>query len=396
MRYRSTRGESPTLRFDDATVAGLAPDGGLYIPEKIPQLPVGWEGWGYVEAMASVLELFGAREVTGIVADAAAQFHHQDIAPIVGVGDKSLLELFWGPTLSFKDHALQVVGRLLGRNVDRGVVVGATSGDTGSAAIEACKGVGNLEVVILFPEGRVSDFQRRQMTTVPDRNVHAVAVRGTFDDCQRMVKEALAASDHLLAVNSINWARLAAQAGYHVYAAAAMGGEYDLVVPTGNFGNVYSGWLAQQMGAPIHSIVIANNANHVLSDLVTTGTLRPTSVVPTLAPAMDVQVPSNLERFEDDPTATFKASWSDDVQIRMTIAKVLEEHDYRIDPHTATAWAAAEEHRNDFPQLVVSTAHPSKFDGTVPPPDWYPDISKLHERIETIDPDLSELSRFLR
>ena len=276
------------------------------------------------------------------------------------------------------------------------MVVGATSGDTGSAAIEACKRVGNLEVVILFPEGRISDFQRRQMTTVPDRNVHALAVRGTFDDCQRMVKEALVGADHLLAVNSINWARLAAQVGYHVYAAAAMGDEYDLIVPTGNFGNVYSGWLAQQMGAPIRSIVIANNANHVLSDLVTTGTLRPTSVVPTLAPAMDVQVPSNLERFQSDPTTAFKGSWSDDVQIRQTMATVSSEHGYRIDPHTATAWRAADEHRSGRTELVVSTAHPSKFDGTVPPPDWYPDISKLPERIETIDPDLSELSRFLR
>ena len=396
MKYRSTRDGSPTVGFEEATLAGLAPDGGLYVPESIPWLPGDWTSWQYTTAMTSVLELFGANDVARVVDDAAAQFHHEDVAPVVQAGDTTVLELFWGPTLSFKDHALQVLGRLLGRSLDRGVVIGATSGDTGSAAIEACRGVGNLEVVILFPDGRISDFQRRQMTTVPDRNVHAVAVRGTFDDCQRMVKEALAARSHLLAINSINWARLAAQAGYHVYAAAVMGEEYDLVVPTGNFGNVYSGWLAKQMGAPIRSIVIANNANHVLSDLVSTGTLRPTSVVPTLAPAMDVQIPSNLERFEDDPTTTFKASWSDDVQIRQTIAKVLDEHDYLIDPHTATAWAAAEEHHADRPQLVVATAHPSKFDGTVQPPEWYPDLSKLEERVETIDPDLSELGRFLR
>jgi threonine synthase len=251
-------------------------------------------------------------------------------------------------------------------------------------------------VVILYPDGRVSDFQRKQMTTVPDRNTQAVAVRGTFDDCQRMVKEAFSAHDHLLAINSINWTRVAAQAGFHVHAAARMSGPYDIVVPTGNFGNVYSAWIAKQMGAPIETITIANNANHGLSDLVNTGRMIRTDVLPTLAPAMDIQVPSNLERFTGEPTSEFRASWSSDAQITQTIADVDRAHGYRLDPHTATAWRAAEETRGDVPQLVVATAHPAKFDDDVAPPDWFPSMSGLEERQVTIDPSTSELEHLLR
>jgi threonine synthase len=391
VKYHSTRGEAPEVDFTGALITGLAADGGLYVPETIPALPDGWESWTYPEAVTAVLELYGASDVTELVADAAARFNHFEVAPIVEVDGLRVLELFWGPTLSFKDHALQVVARLLDREVDDGLVLGATSGDTGSAAIEACRGRDNLMVVILFPEGRVSDFQRKQMTTVRERNTRAVAVRGTFDDCQRMVKEAFAAHPHLLAVNSINWARLAVQTGYHVYAAARMGEPYDLVVPTGNFGNVYSAWLAKQMGAPIETITIANNANHGLSDLVNTGHMSQTDVVPTMAPAMDIQVPSNLERFTADPTAEFKASWSDDVQIKQTIADVEQRHGYLLDPHTATGWRAASETRADRPQLLVATAHPSKFDDSVDPPDWFPSLDGLEERMITIDPDLAEL-----
>ncbi len=396
LKYVSTRGDAPAVSFIEATVAGLAPDGGLYVPDTIPRLPSEWREWDYRTAVASTLQLFGAADIESIVDEAAARFADPVVAPIREVGDRQVLELFHGPTLSFKDHALQVVARLLSREVERGVVLGATSGDTGSAAIEACRGMGNLEVVILFPDGRVSDFQRRQMTTVPDRNAHAVAVRGTFDDCQRLVKESLARSDHLLAVNSINWARIAVQAGYHIYAAGRLDQPTDFVVPTGNFGNVFACYLAKKMGASIGSIVIANNANHGLSDLVNTGELRPGVVIPTLAPAMDVQIPSNLERFVDDPSEEFLASWSDDRQIAHTMARVYERIGYRIDPHTATAWHAAEEHRGDNPQLVVSTAHPVKFDAEVPAPGWFGDLSGLSERFETIEPDVAELARFLR
>ena len=391
MQYLSTRGQAPLVDFTGAMLTGLAPDGGLYVPESIPALPPEWTGWTYQTAVSSVLELYGATETAQLVKEAAAQFHHPEVAPIVEVGDRLVLELFWGPTLSFKDHALQVVARLLDREVDDGLILGATSGDTGSAAIEACRGRETLMVVILFPEGRVSDFQRKQMTTVTERNTRAVAVRGTFDDCQRMVKEAFAAYPHLLAVNSINWARVAAQVGYHVAAGARIGEPYDVVVPTGNFGNVYSCWLAKQMGVPIETITIANNANHGLSDLVNTGEMRAVGVVPTTAPAMDIQVPSNLERFPGDPSEEFRASWASDVQMAQTIADVERAHGYRLDPHTATAWRAGDETRGDRPQLVVATAHPSKFDDSIAPPDWFPSLDGLEERLTTIDRDIAEL-----
>jgi threonine synthase len=382
--------------FTGALTNGLAPDGGLYVPESIPSLPPEWESWGYVEALSNVLKLFGAEDTDALVKEAASRFHHPEVAPIVQVGERKLLELFWGPTLSFKDHALQILARLLAREVDHGVVLGATSGDTGSAAIEACRGSDNLRVVILYPEGRVSEFQRKQMTTVPDRNTHAVAVRGTFDDCQRMVKEAFADHPELLAVNSINWSRLAAQAGFHVYAAARMGGPFDIVVPTGNFGNVYSAWMAKQMGAPIETITIANNANHGLSDLVNTGHMAPTEVVPTMAPAMDIQVPSNLERFTGDPMKEFEASWSDDDQIQQSISRVESTHGYLLDPHTATAWRAADGTGSGRPRLIVATAHPAKFSSAVAPPDWFEPLDGLPEREVIIDPVTSELEHLIR
>ena len=396
MMYRSTRGQAEEVDFVGAMVRGLAPDGGLYVPDQVPALPDDWTSWSYETSISRVLEMFGATETDELVKEAASRFNHPEVAPIVEVGGRHVLELFHGPTMSFKDHAMQVVARLLAREIDSGVVLGATSGDTGSAAMEACRGSDSLKVVILFPDGGVSSFQRRQMTTVPERNVQAVAVRGTFDDCQRMVKEAFTTHSNLLAVNSINWARVAAQAGFHVYAGARMAEPYDVVVPTGNFGNVYSCWVAKQMGVPIETITIANNANHGLSDLVNTGDMPQTGVVPTMAPAMDIQVPSNLERFTADPSQEFRASWSNDAQIAQTIADVQQAHGYRLDPHTATAWHAGEETRAGRPQLVVATAHASKFDDGVPPPDWYPSLEGLEERQVTIDPNASELEHLIR
>lgn len=404
LRYISTRGESVAEGFIDAMLTGLAPDGGLFVPESIPSLPSGSRYWSYEEAVAGSLRLFGARDVDEIVADAAARFDHPDVAPIVGVGDRLVLELFWGPTLSFKDHALQVLGRLLSREVEEGVVLGATSGDTGSAAIEACRGSESLRIVILFPEGKVSDFQRRQMTTVPDQNVTAVAVRGTFDDCQAMVKESFTRQPGLLAVNSINWARIAVQVGYYIYAGAQLDEEFDVVVPTGNFGNVYSCWLAKRMGVGIGSITIANNANHALADLVQQGTMKPSDVVATLAPAMDIQIPSNLERFGEDPGVEFRADWSTDEEIRQTISDVARVHGYVIDPHTATAWRAGLATKGGNTQLVVATAHPAKFaeavtdaTGVTPePPARFASLFDLPERIVTVDPDPSELVDLIR
>jgi threonine synthase len=404
VRYVSTRGAAEPVDFAQVLLTGLAPDGGLYVPEGFPRLPDGWETWAYPQALAGTLELFGSSDVAHLVAEAASRFRHPEVAPLVEVGDRLVFELFWGPTLSFKDHALQVLARLLNREVDHGVVLGATSGDTGSAAIEACRGSAHLRVVVLFPQGRVSEFQRRQMTTVPDDNVTALAVQGTFDDCQALVKEAFARHRGLLAFNSINWARIAAQAGYYVYLGTRLGAPFDLVVPTGNFGNVYSAWLAKQMGVPIETITIANNANHGLANLIKGGQMRPGPVVATVAPAMDIAIPSNLERFDADPTREFRAGWSDDDQIRRTIAEVADVHGYLLDPHTATAWRAGAEAQGDRLQVVVATADPAKFADTVEAatgtrpalPVGLEDLFERPERETTIAADPSALEAFIR
>jgi threonine synthase len=405
VKYVSTRGEAPPLDFRGVTLTGLAPDGGLYVPEAIPPLPDGWQTWSYRQAVTAVMTLFGAEEVGPVVSQAASRFAPDEVAPVVQVGDRFVFELFWGPTLSFKDHALQILGGLLDRDVEEpATILGATSGDTGSAAIEACRGRVNLRVVVLYPEGMVSDFQRRQMTTVDDENVLAVAVRGNFDDCQAMVKEAFRRQEGLLAFNSINWARVAAQTGYYIYLAARIGRSFDVVVPTGNFGNVLSSWVARQMGAPIERMTIANNANRGLSRLVNTGSMGDDAVIPTLAPAMDVTVPSNLERFTGDPTQTFEAGYATDEEILETIKVVDLEHGYLLDPHTAAAWHVGETFIGDHPQVVVGTAHPAKFAdavqravGRAPEiPPGFEDLSAKSERIVVIDPDPSELDHLLR
>ncbi len=405
VRYVSTRGEAPPLDFRGAMLTGLAADGGLYLPEIIPTLPESWRGWSYEQAVTATMTLFGAEEVGPLVLRAASRFTAPDVAPLVDVGDRRVFELFWGPTLAFKDHALQILGGLLDRDVPGpSTVLVATSGDTGSAAIEACRGTKNLSIVVLFPDGLVSEFQRRQMTTVPDENVRAVAVDGTFDDCQALVKDVFGRNRDLLAMNSINWARVAAQAGYYVYLAAKAGDPFDLVVPTGNFGNVYAAFIAKQMGTPIESITIANNANHRLSTLVATGSMGAGQVVPTLAPAMDVAVPSNLERFRGDPTAEFRAGFADDTQIRETIAWVHSDHGYLLDPHTATAWHVADQTGGDLPQVVVATAHPAKFADAVKsaigrdpvPPPGFEDLMSRPERITRIAADASEVAALVR
>lgn len=404
MRYVSTRQDSPEVDFAGAMINGLAPDGGLYVPVETPALPDGWGDWSYQHAVTSSLELFGAENVEGAVIGAAARFDHPQIAPIREVGDRQVLELFWGPTLSFKDHALQVVARLLDHEVEFGTILGATSGDTGSAAIEACRKSHHIEVVILYPDGMVSEFQRRQMTTVEEMNVTAVAVNGTFDDCQALVKDAFAKRPGLLAINSINWARIACQVGYYIYAGARMGEPFDVVVPTGNFGNVYSCWMAKQMGVPIETITISNNANHMLADIVHGNEVKPTEVLATTAPAMDIAVPSNFERFVADPGAEFKAGWSTDEEIAQTIAEVYRDHDYMLDTHTATAWRAGTDTIADRPQLVVATSHPMKFGDAVEAaigvkptmPEHLERLFELPERIVTIDADPSALAALIR
>jgi threonine synthase len=351
------------------------------------------------------MTLFGAEAVGPMVNQAAGRFSAEEVAPLVPVAGRSVFELFWGPTLSFKDHALQILGGLLDRDVEvPSTILGATSGDTGSAAIEACRGRANLRIVVLYPEGLVSDFQRRQMTTVEDENVSVVAVRGNFDDCQAMVKAAFRRHRGLLAFNSINWARVAAQTGYYVYLAARMGSPFDVVVPTGNFGNILSCWVAQQMGAPIEAMTIANNANRGLSNLVNAGSMGDDDVIPTVAPAMDVTVPSNLERFTGDLAKTFEAGYATDEEILDTIAAVDRDHGHLLDPHTAAAWQVGGAFITDRPQVVVGTAHPAKFAAAVraavgrapETPRGFEDLSARPERLTVIDADSSELDGLIR
>lgn len=412
MQYVSTRGGAPAVDFTGALIGGLAPDGGLYVPVEMPSLPAGWEKWGYVEAVSSVLQMFGAVDPGPLVASAAERFRHPDIAPLVPVGDRMVLELFWGPTLSFKDHALQVVTRMLererARRSARGKILVATSGDTGAAAVEACRDLSQLEIYVLFPEGRISEFQRRQITTVASGNVHAIEVKGTFDDCQRMVKSVFSSSGvpGLLAVNSINWGRVAAQVGYYVSVGARIGKAFDVVVPTGNFGNVYSCWAAKQIGVPVDRITIANNANRMLADLITTGEQRSGPVHATVAPAMDIQVPSNLERMRGmKPEDHFRAGWAPDAEIVTTISAVSSDHGYLLDPHTAAAWRVGRSEMQDgVPQVVVATADPAKFPDVVeqavgfspPVPPGFEDILERPERVVGIEASASELADLIR
>ncbi len=408
MRYVSTRGAAPVLDFDDVLLAGLAVDGGLYVPESWPHLDrLPDASLGYAQVAVEVIRPF---VLGGVVADELEDmahrvygaFRHPDVAPIRTIDDgRHMLELFWGPTLSFKDYALQLVGAMfdlvLRARGERILVLGATSGDTGSAAIAALAGLESVDVVILYPEGRVSEVQRRQMTTVVDSNIRAVAVEGTFDDCQDLVKAAfsdqgLKTKHALAAVNSINWARVMGQAAYYVWTTAQLG-RCSVAVPTGNFGNVLAANVARTMGAPLDRLVVGTNSNHGMADIIASGRLKLEEVVPTLAPAMDIQVSSNFERYlfdlygrdaervrglitgmradralvldevhHDRLSEVFAASWLDDAGIDDVIRRVHSETGLLIDPHTATGWSAAETHRRPGETMVtVSTAHPAKF-----------------------------------
>jgi threonine synthase len=412
MKYRSTAGEAFGRSFEDVVLEGAAPDGGLYMPETVPVYDPQSSG-NHGDFVVRALEAFGASGVDDLVADAFSRFHHPKVAPIVEVGDYRVLELFWGPTLSFKDHAMQVLARLFNRYVaERGeerTVLVATSGDTGSAAIEAFRGLDAVRIVVLYPTGMVSEYQRRQMTTVDDSNVVVLSVAGTFDDCQRLVKEAFRARTGLASANSINWGRIASQVGYYLASGAAIGEPFEVVVPSGNFGNGYSAFMAKMMGVPIERIVIATNANRVLYDIFESGKVKAEKAVATLAPAMDIQVPSNLERYlsDHDPTSfsdDFVAGWADDSTILETIARVYESHGTLIDPHTAAAWSvAANLGPTGIPRLVVSTAHPAKFASTIEKatglspvvPEWATIDPDLPERDHEIQPDLEALTEYL-
>jgi threonine synthase len=407
MRYVSTRGDAPALGFGDVLLGGLAADGGLYVPDAWPTLsPSAWSAvrpyaevatevmWPYVEGSLT------RDELAAIVTEAYATFDHPEVCPVVQLGDLHLLELFWGPTLSFKDVALQTVGRLfdheLTRRGERATIVVATSGDTGSAAIEACVGRDTLDIVVLHPADRVSDVQRRQMTTVDAPNVHNVAVAGTFDDCQDLVKAMFADGAfrdrlRLSAMNSINWARVMAQVVYYVTTTARLG-RCSFTVPSGNFGNLFAGWVAERMGLPMGQLVIASNSNDILARWVADGSMVAEEVVPTLSPAMDIQVSSNHERLlfelsgrdgartaellqrfrgvgsvEAPQSDRFQAASVDDAGTLATIREVHDDLGMLVDPHTAVGIAAARTQRrgHDVPMVCVATAHPAKFPDAV-------------------------------
>ncbi|CAB4553176.1 unannotated protein [freshwater metagenome] len=450
MKYVSTRGSAPVLGFADALLAGLADDGGLYLPEFWPALPPLEElrGCSYSEIAVAVMWPFVQGEVPrdvfeNIVHDSYSTFETDQVCPLVPLGrtavgaDLYVLELFHGPTLAFKDVALQLVGRLfdyvLTQRNERICILGATSGDTGSAAIDAVRDRERVDICILFPHGRVSDVQRRQMTTVAASNVHAVAVEGTFDDCQDLVKAAFGDTAfrdevHLGAVNSINWARVMAQIVYYVvaYLDSAEDNTSDEVtfcVPTGNFGNILAGWAAKQMGLPIDRLVVASNRNDILTRFFTTGQMQIQGVVPTTSPSMDIQVSSNLERllFEvlgrdgqavADLMATFRADGSvsvdldildqlrsefdahsvDDATATAVIQSVYERTSLVLDPHSAVAVAVAEQLGGDprVRVITLATAHPAKFPDAVEEalgfrPELPAHLSDLFERSERIE-----------
>tara|TARA_B100000508_G_scaffold134696_1_gene125667 strand:- start:15 stop:1397 length:1383 start_codon:yes stop_codon:yes gene_type:complete len=453
MRYVSTRGAAPVLDFGDALLAGLADDGGLYVPEAWPVLGDGGRG-DYVETAVEVMSPYvgdsvGADAFAAMVEDAYAVFDAPDVAPIVELSDGiHLLELFHGPTLAFKDVALQLVGRLFDHELDRRgervTIVGATSGDTGSAAIEACRDRDNMDLVILHPAGRVSDVQRRQMTTVTSANVHNVAVDGTFDDCQDLVKAMFADvvfRDRvgLSAVNSINWARVMAQVVYYVVAAERLGGRRSPVafsVPTGNFGNVFAGHVARCSGLAVPQLVVGSNTNDVLTQFFVEGTMTIDEVVPTSSPSMDIQVSSNLERllfelldrdgaavaeqldrfrasgsFRLDPVlhAALADGWAgarfDDRTVRDCIATEADRSGVLLDPHSAVGVLAARACRRDpsVPMVALATAHPAKFPDAVadatgirpPLPERLADLHERPERLTRLPNDLAVVQEFV-
>ena len=420
MRYVSTRGLAPALGFSDAVLTGLARDGGLYWPEHFASLKeaeiAGFAGRSYEAIARAVISPYAtdiaAAELGAMIDQAYASFRHDVVCPLVQIGDNQfVLELFHGPTLAFKDVAMQLLGRLMDHILkargQRATIVGATSGDTGGAAIEAFSGLEQVDVFILYPHGRVSEVQRRQMTTVHAANIHALAVEGTFDDCQAHVKAMfnhLTFRDHyaLSGVNSINWARILAQTVYYFTAAAALGAPHRLVnfsVPTGNFGDILAGYVAKSMGLPIKQLMIATNSNDILARTMATGRYDVTGVMPTSSPSMDIQVSSNFERllFEacgrdaerirhmmaglaqsgaftipDQALATirhdFAALRADEEAVSGCMRWVLDTTGYLLDPHTAVGVVASNAQLDNdpsTPSIVLATAHPAKFPDAV-------------------------------
>ncbi|MDR6952804.1 threonine synthase [Ancylobacter sp. 3268] len=459
MRYISTRGEAPALAFSDALLAGLARDGGLYVPEAYPALAPAdiarLAGHSYAEVAGRVIApfvdaAFAPAVLAPMLEEAYAGFRHAATTPLTQIApNRFVLELFHGPTLAFKDVAMQLLGRMmdhvLAERDSRATIVGATSGDTGSAAIEAFRGRARTDVFILYPAGRVSEVQRRQMTTVPDANVHAIAIEGTFDDCQAHVKALF--NDHafrdrmaLAGVNSINWARIVAQVVYYFYAGVALGAPYrpvSFVVPTGNFGDILAGYVAKRMGLTVARLAIATNVNDILARTLATGRYEATGVVPSSSPSMDIEVSSNFERLLFDAhdrdagalrglmaslaqsgafspsnealaaiRAEFDAGRADEQETAATIARVRAETGYLLDPHTAVAVTVAEKlkHEPKVPQVVLSTAHPAKFPDAVEKacgerpalPPHLADLLDRPERTPTLPNDIAAIRGYIQ
>lgn len=457
MKYISTRGQAPALNFEDVLLAGLASDGGLYVPETLPSFSqeeiASWAGLPYSDLAFKIIQPFVAdciddAELKKMIDETYAGFNHIGVAPVQGLGTNEwVLELFHGPTLAFKDFALQLLGRLmdhvLAKRNERLVIMGATSGDTGSAAIEGCRHSDHLDIFILHPHNRVSEVQRRQMTTILEDNVFNIALEGNFDDCQQMVKDSFANQGFLNglklgAVNSINWARIMSQIVYYFSASLAVGGphrEVSFSVPTGNFGDIFAGYLAKQMGLPIKQLVVATNRNDILHRVISGNDMSKGTLEHTLSPSMDIMVSSNFERllfdvydrdgaaindlmdrFKSESVQLDGARWEkvrelfdsyavDDETTCAVIKEVHEQTGYLLDPHTAIGVKAARECNRDasVPMITLATAHPVKFPEPVVKaglegpqlPAHMNDLFEREERVEVLANDLNTVQQFI-
>nr|WP_314261816.1 threonine synthase [uncultured Devosia sp.] len=457
MQFVSTRGQAPVLGFSDAVLAGLASDGGLYVPQSWPQFSASeiaaFAGKPYADVAYAVISRFTGDEIAparlkAIIDDSYAVFRHPSVTPLVEIEPNHfVLELFHGPTLAFKDVAMQFLSRVMDHILaERGLkatIVGATSGDTGSAAIEAFRGRDTTDIFILHPQGRTSAVQRRQMTTVLDANVHNLALEGTFDDCQNIVKAMF--NNHkfrdrvrLSGVNSINWGRIVAQIVYYFTAAVSLGAPHRKVsftVPTGNFGDIFAGYCAKQMGLPIERLVIATNANDILRRTMDTGRYEMDGVAPTISPSMDIQISSNFERllFEgagrdasavlrmmdglkqsggfalpDNALAAirrdFAAGTTGEAETTATISMTLQAAGYLLDPHTAVGVNVARHQAHGAtPMITLGTAHPAKFPAAVKDatgiepalPAWLADLHSREERLSVLANDQSAVEDFI-
>jgi len=457
VKYISTRGEAPSLGFCDALLAGLGRDGGLYVPAEWPSFTKkeirAMRGKSYQEIAFTVLTPFIDGEIPdekfrAMIDEAYATFRHPAIAPIVQTGPNAfIMELFHGSTLAFKDVAMQLLGRLmdyvLTQRNERATIVGATSGDTGGAAIDAFAGRDRTDIFILFPHGKVSPVQQRQMTTSTASNVHALAINGNFDDCQSLVKDmfndvTFRDSVALSGVNSINWARIMAQIVYYFTTALALGGPDRMVsftVPTGNFGDIFAGYVARQMGLPIDKLVVATNENDIVARTLETGRYEMRDVKATSSPSMDIQISSNFERLlfeaygrdaskvrgamanlkqsgsfeiEDDALKSirkvFRAGRATEKEVAKTIAKTLETTGYLLDPHTAIGVFVANKHEtSSVPMVTLATAHPAKFPAAVKSasgidpalPTWLANLMVREERFDVLDAELKAVETYI-